>query len=212
MKKRCLILLISLFCFIPTFVYGATGSISIKCDSNLLVAGDSTNCIISGSSDEEVTAISASLNASNITFVSFTPSSKWVGDDISNGKIDIYTADDISGNFEIGTLKIKVNGGVYNIDDSVELKDVLYYNSSYSSYNVDLASFNIKIVNNDSNNNNDNSNSNNNDNSAVNNDNNSDSNNTIINPKTGQSYVVFIIFLLFISSISIIYLKNKRKV
>ncbi len=212
MKKRCLILLISLFCFIPTFVYGATGSISIKCDSNLLVAGDSTNCIISGSSDEEVTAISASLNASNITFVSFTPSSKWVGDDISNGKIDIYTADDISGNFEIGTLKIKVNDGVYNIDDSVELKDVLYYNSSYSSYNVDSASFNIKIVNNDSNDNNDNSNGNNNDNSAVNNDNNSDSNNTITNPKTGQSYVVFIIFLLVISSTSIIYLKNKRKI
>ena len=212
MKKRCLILLISLFCFIPTFVYGATGSISIKCDSNLLVAGDSTNCIISGSSDEEVTAISASLNASNITFVSFTPSSKWVGDDISNGKIDIYTADDISGNFEIGTLKIKVNDGVYNIDDSIELKDVLYYNSSYSSYNVDSASFNIKIVNNDSNDNNDNSDGNNNDNSAVNNDNNSDSNNTITNPKTGQSYVVFIIFLLVISSTSIIYLKNKRKI
>ena len=121
MKKRCLILLISLFCFIPTFVYGAAGSISVKCDSNLLVAGDSTNCIISGSSDEVVTAISASLNASNITFVSFTPSSKWIGDDISNGKIDIYTADDISGNFEIGTLKIKVNDEVYNIDDSVSI-------------------------------------------------------------------------------------------
>ncbi len=214
MKKRCLILLISLFCFIPTFVYGATGSISIKCDSNLLVAGDSTNCVISGSSDEVVTAISASLNASNITFVSFTPSSKWVGDDISNGKIDIYTADDISGNFEIGTLKIKVNDGVYNIDDSVELKDVLYYNSSYSSYNVDSSSFNIKIINddsNDSNDNNDDSNNNNN-NNTVNNDNNSDNNNTITNPKTGQSYVIFVIFLLAISSISIIYLKNKRKI
>ena len=211
MKKRCLILLISLFCFIPTFVYGATSSISVKCDSNLLVAGDSINCVISGSSDEVVTAISASLNASNITFVSFTPSSKWIGDDISNGKIDIYTADDISGNFEIGTLKIKVNDGVYNIDDSVELKDVLYYNSSYSSYNVDSSSFNIKIVNDDSNDNDDN-NGNNNDNSAVNNDNNSDNNNTITNPKTGQSYVIFVIFLLVISSISIIYLKSKRKI
>ena len=211
MKKRCLILLISLFCFIPTFVYGATGSISVKCDSNLLVAGDSTNCVISGSSDEVVTAISASLNASNITFVSFTPSSKWIGDDISDGKIDIYTADDISGNFEIGTLKIKVNDGVYNIDDSVELKDVLYYNSSYSSYNVDSSSFNIKIVNDDSNDNDDN-NGNNNDNSAVNNDNNSDNNNTITNPKTGQGYVIFVILLLAISSISIIYLKNKRKI
>ena len=204
-------LLISLFCFIPTFVYGATGSISVKCDSNLLVAGDSTNCVISGSSDEVVTAISASLNASNITFVSFTPSSKWIGDDISDGKIDIYTADDISGNFEIGTLKIKVNDGVYNIDDSVELKDVLYYNSSYSSYNVDSSSFNIKIVNDDSNDNDDN-NGNNNDNSAVNNDNNSDNNNTITNPKTGQGYVIFVILLLAISSISIIYLKNKRKI
>lgn len=209
MKKRCLILLISLFCFIPTFVYGATGSISVKCDSNLLVAGDSTNCVISGSSDEVVTAISASLNASNITFVSFTPSSKWIGDDISNGKIDIYTADDISGNFEIGTLKIKVNDGVYNIDDSVELKDVLYYNSSYSSYNVDLSSFNIKIVNDDSNDNDDN---NGNNNSSTSNAVNNNDKNTITNPKTGQSYVIFVIFLLVISSISIIYLKNKRKI
>ena len=140
------------------------------------------------------------------------PSSKWVGDDISNGKIDIYTADDISGNFEIGTLKIKVNDGVYNIDDSVELKDVLYYNSSYSSYNVDSSSFNIKIINDDSNDNNDDSNNNNNNNNTVNNDNNSDNNNTITNPKTGQSYVIFVIFLLAISSISIIYLKNKRKI
>ena len=209
MKKRCLILLISLFCFIPTFVYGATGSISVKCDSNLLVAGDSTNCVISGSSDEVVTAISASLNASNITFVSFTPSSKWIGDDISNGKIDIYTADDISGNFEIGTLKIKVNDGVYNIDDSVELKDVLYYNSSYSSYNVDSSSFNIKIVNDDSNDNDDN---NDNNNSSTSNAVNNNDKNTITNPKTGQSYVIFVIFLLVISSISIIYLKNKRKI
>ena len=209
MKKRCLILLISLFCFIPTFVYGATGSISIKCDSNFLVAGDSTNCVISGSSDEVVTAISASLNASNITFVSFTPSSKWVGDDISNGKIDIYTADDISGNFEIGTLKIKVNDGVYNIDDSVELKDVLYYNSSYSSYNVDSSSFNIKIINDDSNDNDDN---NDNNNSSTSNAVNNNDKNTITNPKTGQSYVIFVIFLLVISSISIIYLKNKRKI
>lgn len=48
MKKRYLFLLISLVYFIPTFVYGATNKISIKCDSNVLVAGDSTSCVISG--------------------------------------------------------------------------------------------------------------------------------------------------------------------
>lgn len=145
MKKRCLILLIILVCFFPIFGYAATDSISIKCDSNILVAGDSTSCVVSGNSSEIVTAVSASLNASNITFVSFTPSSKWVGDDISNGKIDIYTADDISGNFEIGTLKIKVNDNIYNVNDSITLDSVIFYDDNYNSNNIDSVSFDINI-------------------------------------------------------------------
>ena len=145
MKKRSLILLIILVRFFPIFGYATTDSISIKCDSNILVAGDSTSCVVSGNSSGVVTAVSASLNASNITFVSFTPSSKWVGDDISNGKIDVYTADDISGNFEIGTLKIKVNDNIYNVNDTIILDSVIFYDDNYNSNDIDSVSFDINV-------------------------------------------------------------------
>lgn len=298
MKRKILFILLFYFTIFPIFVSAEDSGIFIKCNKSNLNAGDSTECLITGKSSSDVTAVSATLKAgSAISFESFKPGFKWLGDDISNGKIDIYTSDDISGNFEIGTLKIKVKDGVYNINDSVQLNDVLYYNSSYNSYSVDSASFNIRIVNNDSklksltiegidlnpkfssdifkytavtssdsinivaqanddkakingdgvislkngiNNieiiveaengskttysieinaklSNDDNKDNNNNNSSTsdtisNDNNNNNSNNTITNPKTGQSYIIFAIFLLAISSISIIYFKNKRKV
>ena len=274
----------------PIFVSAEDSGIFIKCDKSNLNASDSTECLITGKSSSDVTAVSATLKAgSSISFESFKPSSKWVGDDISNGKIDVYTSDDISGDFEIGILKIKVKDGVYNIDDSIQLKDVLYYNSSYNSYSVESTNFNIRIINNDSklksltiegidlnpefssdtfkytavtssdsinvvaqandskakisgvgvislkngiNNieiiveaengnkttysieinaklSNDDNNDNNNSSTytAVNN----NDKNTINNPKTGQGYVIFVILLLAISSISIIYFKEKKR-
>lgn len=294
MKRKILFILLLYFTIFPIFVSAENSGIFIKCNKSNLNAGESTECLITGKSSSDVTAISATLKSgSAINFESFKPSSKWLGDDISNGKIDIYTSDDISGNFEIGTLKIKVKDGVYNINDFVQLNDVLYYNSSYNSYSVDSASFNIRIVNNDSKlksltiegidlnpkfssdifkytvvtsrdsinivaqTNDDKakingdgvvslknginnieiiveaengskttysieinaklSNDDNKDNSStsdvISNDNSNNGNNsttTISNPKTGQSYIIFAILLLAISSISIIYFKGKK--
>ena len=292
MKRKILFIILLYFVIFPIFVSAEDSGIFIKCDKSNLNASDSTECLITGKSSSDVTAVSATLKAgSSISFESFKPSSKWVGDDISNGKIDVYTSDDISGDFEIGILKIKVKDGVYNIDDSIQLKDVLYYNSSYNSYSVESTNFNIRIINNDSklksltiegidlnpkfssdtfkytavtssdsinivaqandskakisgvgvislknginnieiiveaengnkttysieinaklsNDNNNNSSTSN----TVNNDkdNNNNNKNTINNPKTGQSYIIFVIFLLAISSISIIYFKEKK--
>ena len=290
MKRKILFIILLYFVIFPIFVSAEDSGIFIKCDKSNLNASDSTECLITGKSSSDVTAVSATLKAgSSISFESFKPSSKWVGDDISNGKIDVYTSDDISGDFKIGILKIKVKDGVYNIDDSIQLKDVLYYNSSYNSYSVESTNFNIRIINNDSklksltiegidlnpkfssdtfkytavtssdsinivaqandskakisgvgvislkngiNNieiiveaengnkttysieinaklsNDDNNSSTSN---TVNNNKDNNDNNTINNPKTGQGYVIFVILLLAISSISIIYFKEKKR-
>lgn len=85
------------------------GSVSISCNSTNLKVNESTTCYVTGSSSDEVTALSASYYASgNISITSATAASGWQGDG-SGGSFDLYTDVNKTGSFSIGTIVIKAS-------------------------------------------------------------------------------------------------------
>lgn len=124
MKKKivlsatCITLLI-----MPLFV--SAMEINISCPNEIKV-NDTFTCMVSGVSDELITAIKADLQyGDKLVFQSFTPN-EWNGDCIDN-KIGLYTADDKINTFGIGTLKFK-NNGVGN--NSITLNNIVFYDQN----------------------------------------------------------------------------------
>lgn len=124
MKKKivlsvtCITLLI-----MPLFV--SAMEINISCPNEIKV-NDTFTCMVSGASDELITAIKADLQyGDKLVFQSFTPN-EWNGDCIDN-KIGLYTADDKINTFGIGTLKFK-NNGVGN--NSITLNNIVFYDQN----------------------------------------------------------------------------------
>lgn len=145
MKKNLKILLITLIGIIPIKAYAFTGSISMTCTPNSTPSGTAVRCSIKGNADEVVTAINATISPSdNIELVSFEPAGKWNGPDISNGKIDVYTSEDISGEFDIGSLNIKIKDNAPNGVETLTLDSIKYYKSK-EQYDVTGVSSEITV-------------------------------------------------------------------
>jgi len=97
-------------------------TIKIDCPDKTGI-NDVFSCDITGTSSDIIIAISAKIGTSDgISFVSFKPDSVWSGDG-AMGDIELYTADDITGEFNIGTVNFKTttDSGV------VSVKDVTFY-------------------------------------------------------------------------------------
>ncbi len=108
-RNKIILLLVSLIMF-PVNAYALTGTISAHCTPNDVHPGDTVTCTVSGTSDAIVTSISAPFTLSEgAEIVSFQTLNGWEGSDVNNNKIESYTSNDISGNFNIGEFKIKVN-------------------------------------------------------------------------------------------------------
>lgn len=102
MKKR-IIYMILLLAF-PLVVYA--DSVSLECPDEV-EPNSEFDCEIIGNSDNKITDVDLLVTTSgNITFLSFRAASKWQGDG-ANGKITLYSDSNFTGEFKIGTLKLK---------------------------------------------------------------------------------------------------------
>lgn len=148
MKKKLLIIIALLTIIVlPYQVKAATGNLNISCSPDKVNSNETTKCTISGSIDTEITAISLDINpSSNLQLVSFTPSNTWSGDDIDNGKIDVYTnsGDTIKNNFTLGTIDVKVKDNIVNSNEKISLSNIIFYYDK-TEYNIDNASDDIRI-------------------------------------------------------------------
>lgn len=109
MKRKILLCLslIGLF-IIPNKVFAGSLSVSVSCKDTLV--NQTTTCTVTGSpSGASISGFSASYQISGGTFVSFTPGSGWSGEG-SGGTIDLYTDNNKSGSFTIGTFTIRAGG------------------------------------------------------------------------------------------------------
>ena len=125
----------------------STGSVNISCSPSTIKAGETTSCTITGKTDNDVSSISMQIKLSeNLETVEFKPNSTWLGDDISNGKIDIYTnsGDPVKSEFTIGTLKIKAKSGVIAKDESLALTSNVFYHDR-AEYKIPDATASIRI-------------------------------------------------------------------
>lgn len=139
MKKKILFIFLLL---IPFAV--KANSIDIKCPKSIKV-GETVECVITGKSDQDVTAISATIKLSDhLSVVAFDLDKFWQGDDISDGKIDSFTksGDAAKGDFNIGTLKIKAKK--YN-NGSVGLINAYFANDN-NSYNVENVNTTMTVI------------------------------------------------------------------
>lgn len=151
MQKKILIIILLLVVLIPINVKAATGNIKITCDKEKIKAGDSTTCIISGTTDSEIIGISATLNLTdNLTFTSFTKNNSWSEGSIENNKLDIYSENYLNNNFDIGTMIITAKDNISNTNEKITLKDITFQNdksnnAEENSFKVSDAIANIRI-------------------------------------------------------------------
>lgn len=148
MKKRIYVIITFIMMILPFYVSAeSTGSVNISCSPSTIKSGETTSCTITGKTDNDVSSISMGIKLSeNLEAVEFKPNSTWLGDDISNGKIDIYTnsGDPVKSEFTIGTLKIKAKSGVIAKDESLTLTSNVFYHDR-AEYKIPDVTTSIRI-------------------------------------------------------------------
>lgn len=128
MKKNIIILGI-IGIIIPMSI--KAGSISLSCNETIVAKGGSTTCTLSGSSSEEVSALSAQLSTSGgVSISNVNISSGWQGDG-SGGSIDLYTDNNKSGGFGIATFNVNVNG-----EGSVSVGGITFSDANFNESGV----------------------------------------------------------------------------
>ena len=126
MKKKYFVIGVILSVLLPINVKALSGSVSISCNNSSIEVGSNTTCTISGYSDSEISALSASLTSSgSISISNINTSSIWQGNG-GDGNIQLYTDSNKSGGFSIATFTITGNSiGSGNINlNSVSLKNL----------------------------------------------------------------------------------------
>lgn len=123
-------------------------NIYMTCNQDVITK-DSVSCSIKGNTTTTTIAVSLKVQTgSNITFKSFTPSSVWQGDG-EGGNIDLYTANDILGKYDIGTLNLNVESLYQGLDTSITLYSVSVYDRDGKETKIDNYTKKIRIASND---------------------------------------------------------------
>lgn len=123
-------------------------NIYMTCNQDVITK-DSVSCSIKGNTTTTTIAVSLKVQTgSNITFKSFTPSSVWQGDG-EDGNVDLYTANDILGKYDIGTLNLNVESLYQGLDTSITLYSVSVYDRDGKETKLDNYTKKIRIASND---------------------------------------------------------------
>ena len=134
--KKSIITLGIIGLFIPMSI--KAGSVSLSCNDTSVTIGGSTTCTLSGSSSEEVSALSAQLSSSGgVSISNVNISSGWQGDG-SGGSIDLYTDNNKSGGFGIATFTVSVNGEGSVSVGGVTFSDANFIESGASGRTVNI--------------------------------------------------------------------------
>ena len=146
MRKYGIFVLITLFMFLPIKVNALTGSVSLSCSPNSVSAGGTAECVVSGVSDGNVKKITADIEHNdNFTVTGFVANEKWTKNGENNESINISTNEDISGNFELGKITVKVNDDATIESGKVILASILFYDSDNNEVSLSNASTTIEI-------------------------------------------------------------------
>ena len=133
---------------IPFYVSAEeAGSLNISCNPSTVKSGETTNCIVTGNTNKEITVVHANIQLSeNLELIEFNASDNWHFKDIDNGKIDFVTdsGDPITSEFTVGTLKLKAKNGVFDKDETVSLTSNTFH-YDWTDYQIPDATAAIRI-------------------------------------------------------------------
>lgn len=134
MRRLKELILITLIIIIPCKVMALEGTFEVECTPAQVMPGEEVSCSIKGTSTDVVNNIKAKFSVSDgLEVIEFSPATRWAGDDLStsNDQIAIYnnSSGDISGNFDIGTLKLKVSDTASDGTLNLNFVSIQYYDT-----------------------------------------------------------------------------------
>lgn len=129
----------------PFSIKALTGDVTVTCEKNKLSKGETTTCNIKANTTEGVSSISAKTDlGDNLELISFVKDSSWEGDG-ENGNIELYTDNNKSGNFNIGTITIKA-GNESGVTTRVGLKEVKLSDASFTQEDFTVQPYSIRVL------------------------------------------------------------------
>ena len=138
MRRLKELILITLIIIIPCKVMALEGTFEVECTPAQVMPGEEVSCSIKGTSTDTVNNISANLSAAEgLEIVGFNASSEWASGEVSasNDKISVY-GNGTSGNFNIGTLKLKVSDTASDGTLNLNFTKIEYWDSLEESNNI----------------------------------------------------------------------------
>ena len=141
------LLLITLLLVFPTKIFALTGSIDVNCSVASSSPGSSVTCVLTGTSDEPISAISIPFAVSNATITNITMADTWTFPvDINSGQITQSTSStNVQGEFGIGTFTLKINDGATD-NASLSFNDILFTDLSGTTHSVGSKSVTLAIT------------------------------------------------------------------
>ena len=150
MKIKKIKIVLLMFLLLPVGVFADSKSISISCPSDTVGAGNDVTCVISGSSDTDISSIDGTIVLGNgLIFKSFALESNWEGD-VNDKRMTIHTSNPVNGNFKLGSIIVTVNNDISLSSTSIKLNNFVYYDAtiddSSGKYSVEEAHSDISIL------------------------------------------------------------------
>lgn len=144
MRKKLLLVAGIIGLLLPAQANALTGSTSINCSKTTITPNESTTCTITGTSSDDVSAISAQLTSNGVINISsISTSSIWQGNG-DGGDIQLYTDSNKNGTFAIATFAITASSeGV----GTINLNSINFADSSFNDNAVSAKSFIITVKN-----------------------------------------------------------------
>lgn len=145
MKK--VLIVVGLFSILfPIKANALVGNVIVTCKNNNLMPGEETSCTIIGTSDNEVSAVSMTLNlGTNLTLTHINTDSSWQGDG-ENGVIELYTETNKNGKFPIATFSIKADKISMGASTNISVTNPFFTDASFTEHSVSTSAENIRIA------------------------------------------------------------------
>ena len=138
-----IIFFITLFVFSKSYALEGFGTINLSCDKTTGDWGENIECIMTGTvaSTSQVSSLSSQIKLSdNLELVEFvTDSTIWRGDG-EGGNIQLYTADNQSSTFNIGSFIVRIKEGTNNTHETIKLEQNYFYDENFEEQAIENTS------------------------------------------------------------------------
>lgn len=146
MKNKIIILIGIIGLIFPLKINALTGSISLTCDKTKVSPNSTINCTIKGNVNEEVSSVHAEIElGSDLTLEKVETASIWEGNG-EGGTYDLYTDENKTGSFDIGSFRVKVGNVTEGANTSISLKNLTLSDASFKEQKFSISSENIRIA------------------------------------------------------------------